>query len=403
MDTTPQAVSPRQLAWLRDELPRWQAHGLVTAEDAALILGQYRAVRRAGLARLMLYLGAAFVGVGLIWLVAANLDQFPPIGRFLVVTAFWLGVTALAEVLGSRSRPGRGPRHDPGNGPASPVVGAARGLAGLAFGAVVVQAAQSLQVPAYEPALVGVWGLGALLYAYAVRGVAPLLVGLAAALVWLVWHVAENDGGALGIVLTVMVAAAAAAGVAVLHDRFGPAEFAAPWRELGAVTALCALFAAAVPDLTGDGLGPDLGTWAALALGVVLALVAAGLAWGEARLEPLVALAIAGVAAGLVLWDPGTRAGDRVGVEDWLQAGVSITAYVGAATWTAVLGIQRSSQRLTYLALAALVVFTTFQSFAVFARIIEGAWLFVVLGLVFLGSGYLFDRARRELTEAVAA
>jgi hypothetical protein len=48
-------------------------------------------------------------------------------------------------------------------------------------------------------------------------------------------------------------------------------------------------------------------------------------------------------------------------------------------------------------------VFTTFQSFAVFAQIIEGAWLFVVLGLVFLGSGYLFDRARRELTEAVAA
>ena len=67
------------------------------------------------------------------------------------------------------------------------------------------------------------------------------------------------------------------------------------------------------------------------------------------------------------------------------------------------LGIRRSSDRLTYLALAALVVFTTFQSFAVFAQIIEGAWLFVVLGLVFLGSGYLFDRARRELAEAVAA
>jgi hypothetical protein len=68
-----------------------------------------------------------------------------------------------------------------------------------------------------------------------------------------------------------------------------------------------------------------------------------------------------------------------------------------------VLGIRRSSDWLTYLALAALVVFTTFQSFAVFAQIIQGAWLFVVLGLVFLGSGYLFDRARRELAEAVAA
>jgi uncharacterized membrane protein len=395
MDTTRQSVSPRQLAWLRDELPRWQAQGLVTGEHAALILDQYRAVKRAGLARLMLYLGAAFVGVGVIWLVAANLDQFPPLGRFLVVTAFWLGATAVAEALGARAAPG--------HGSASPTTGAARGLAALAFGAVVFQAAQSLQVPAYEPALVGVWAAGALLYAYAVRGVAPLLVGLVAAVVWLLWHVGENDGGALGIVLALTVAAAVAAGAAVLHDRFGPAEFAAPWREAGAVLALSGLFAAAVPDVTAGGLRPDRLSWLALALGVGFALAAAGLARGEARLEPLVALAIALVSAGLVLWDPGTRVDDRVGVEDWLHAGVRITAYVAAATCVAVLGIQRSSPRLTYLALAALVVFTTFQSFAVFARIIEGAWLFVVLGLVFLGSGYLFDRARRELTEAVAA
>ena len=46
----------------------------------------------------------------------------------------------------------------------------------------------------------------------------------------------------------------------------------------------------------------------------------------------------------------------------------------------------------------ALVVFTTFQSFAVFAAIIQGAWLFVVLGLVFLGTGFLFDRARRGIS-----
>jgi uncharacterized membrane protein len=396
MDATPQPVSPRQLAWLRDELPRWQAQGLVSGEHAAAILDQYRAVKRAGLARLMLYLGAAFVGVGLIWLVAANLDRFPPIGRFLVVTALWLGVTAAAEVLASRSTPA-------GHGHGSPLVGAARGLAALAFGAVVFQAAQSLQVPAYEPALVGVWGLGALLYAYAVRGVAPLLVGLVASVVWLLWHVGENGGSGLGIVLALMVAAAVAAGAAVLHERFGPAQFAAPWRELGAALGLVGLFAAAVPYVTSADFDPDPGSWAALVVGVVLALVAAGLARGEARLEPLVALAIGLVAAGLVLWDPGTAAGDPVGLEDWLHAGVSITAYVGAATWVAVLGIRRSSDRLTYLALAALVVFTTFQSFAVFAQIIEGAWLFLVLGVVFLGSGYLFDRARRELTEAVAA
>ena len=51
----------------------------------------------------------------------------------------------------------------------------------------------------------------------------------------------------------------------------------------------------------------------------------------------------------------------------------------------------------TALATAALVVFTTFQSFAVFARIVTGAWLFLLLGVVFLATGVLFDRARRGI------
>ena len=71
------------------------------------------------------------------------------------------------------------------------------------------------------------------------------------------------------------------------------------------------------------------------------------------------------------------------------------------AVGVAVLGTLRDSWQLTATATAALVVFTTFQSFAVFAQIIEGAWLFVVLGLVFLGTGVLFDRARRRLAAAL--
>jgi len=47
--------------------------------------------------------------------------------------------------------------------------------------------------------------------------------------------------------------------------------------------------------------------------------------------------------------------------------------------------------------MAALVLFTAVQSFAVFAPIVTGAALFLVLGVIFLGSGYLFDRGRRHL------
>ena len=251
----------------------------------------------------MLYLGAAFVGVGLIWLVAANLDQFPPFGRFLVVTALWLGVTAVAEVLASRRRPGHG-RPAAGRCRPRPLrPGVRRG--GLPGGAVPAG-------PRVRAALVGVWGLGALLYAYAVRGVAPLLVGLVASLVWFLWHVGENGGSGLGVVLALLVAAAVAAGVAVLHDRFGPAEFAAPWREVGRGPGdWPACSPPAVPYVHRRRLRPDPGSWVALVVGVAAALVAAGLARGEARLEPLVALAVGWSRPASWSWDPGTDPGTR--------------------------------------------------------------------------------------------
>jgi K+ transporter len=74
-----------------------------------------------------------------------------------------------------------------------------------------------------------------------------------------------------------------------------------------------------------------------------------------------------------------------------------VTAYVALAIAVAVLGTLTDSRRLVAMATVALVVFTTFQSFAVFAQVIQGAWLFVVLGLVFATTGLGFDRARREL------
>ena len=97
-----------QLGWLRRELDDWQAAGIVDADQAAAISGRYRTVaqtRRFSLGRLLLALGALFVGVGLIWLVAANLDQLPPLLRFAVVAAFWLAFLVGGELLGPRLTP----------------------------------------------------------------------------------------------------------------------------------------------------------------------------------------------------------------------------------------------------------------------------------------------------------
>ncbi len=384
-------ATPAQLSWLTDQVADWQVDGVITTEQASTIVGRYRATRGFSLATLVLTLGAAFVGFGLIWLVAANLDALAPVWRFAVVAGFWLAITAGAEFLATRRAHG---------GPIpSPVVGAVRILAALAFGAVIFQAAQSLQVPAYEPKLVGFWGLGALVYAYVVRGHGPLVVGLAATTGWYIWQVPWEDPSGLGVVLAFLVAGIVAVSVAALQERWMP-DFDAPWRELGAALMLVGLFAAAIPELDDSNFGWTTSLIVGVALAGAIAAAALAFGCGRARLEPLAGLAVAGLAIVLVLWEAGNDP-DNVDFASWVHAGVAIVAYVAAAAGVAVLGVLRDSWRLTALATVALVIFVTFQSFAVFGQIIQGAWLFVFLGLVFLATGYGFDRARRRLAESL--
>src|SRR3712207_4167781 len=61
-----------QVSWLTAQLTAWQAEGLLDDVQAARISGRYHTDHRSPLARLLLTIGAAFVGVGLIWLVAAK-------------------------------------------------------------------------------------------------------------------------------------------------------------------------------------------------------------------------------------------------------------------------------------------------------------------------------------------
>lgn len=386
-------VAPGQLAWLENEVATWQTAGVVDASQAQAIRSRYVAVRRFSLTKLLLFIGGAFIGVGLLWLVATNLDGMSPWLRFAVVTSLWLGFVATAEVLAER----RAHRVPDGSDGASPVVGAFRLIAALTFGAVVFQAAQSLQVPAFEPTLVGVWGLGALLYAYAVGGVTPLLVGIAATTGWYVWEVFEAAEDGMAFVLPTLLAAVFAGAVAAIHAGRWRPVFAATWREASALLALLALFVAAFPFVDVDEF-----VWSApIVVGIVAALAAvAGSvvhSTGRARLEALAPLIALGAGVLLVLWEPPEPISGVVTSEGYAHAFISVAVYVVAAGWYAALGVLRDSTRLTFVATAALVLFTSVQSFAVFAPIITGATLFLVLGVIFLGSGYLFDRGRRRL------
>ena len=117
-------------------------------------------------------------------------------------------------------------------------------------------------------------------------------------------------------------------------------------------------------------------------------------------LEPVGAAVVLLVAFLLARWETGADA-SSVDAADWLHAAASVGAYVVLAVALLALGTLREHEALSWMAMTGLVVFTTFQSFAVFAPIVTGAWLFVVLGTVFLGTGFLADRARRELAQAL--
>ena len=389
-DPAVHAATPGQLHWLEGELAAWRAEGLLDDDTALAIRRRYVASRRVTLSRIVLTLGASFIGLGLIWLVASNLDEMSPLTRFLLMVVVWLGLVAAGEVLATR--------RDREGDVASPVVGALRLLAAAAFGAVVFQAAQSLQVPAYEPVLVAVWAAGALLFAYAVRGVAPLVLGVVLLAVWFVWEVASGGEGAFAVSTALATAGLGGAAVGVGHLVLGRPAFAAPWREAGAVLVLVGVFVAALPYAWGDAEGSG-ALWAGLGVAVGLAVLAVLRGDQVDRLE--VGLAFVGLAltAGLSLWRFDTDVLDTSNLPPgaWARAVLAVVAYVVVASGYAVLGGMRDTGRLTWLATTALVVFTTVQAFAVFAPVLSGAALFLALGVVVLLTGILADRGRRRL------
>ncbi len=400
-------VSVRTMRWLDEQLREWERDGLVTGTAAATIRSRYVAETKVKLLAIVTGLGVAFVAIGLIWLVAANLDGLPPLARLAAVAAVWLGLAAAAEVIRSER-----------------LTAVCRTLAAAAFGAVIFQAAQSLQVPAFEPALIGCWGLGALLYAYATRSLGAFAVGLAAGIGWFAWQIAETAHGIAETAIAVLCGAIVATAVAVAHagrlHRARP-EFATGWRLAGAGFALVGLFMAALPFGEPESGRSPWQPGVLWMLGIAAATAAAALMLagrstrtairGEdgrppaARLgwELLVLAVILALGTALVLWQPDSGALEnldpsRMTPQLWARTTTSILVFLAAAAWFAMLGTWRDAPSLTSVALIALVLFTTFQSFAVFAPIISGATLFLAVGAVMLATGLAAERVRRRLT-----
>ena len=327
-DVASRPVSRAQLDWLRRELPLWQAEGVLDADQGAAILGRYHATpdpeRRFSLARLLLSLGAVFVGVGLIWLVAANLDQLPR-----------CSASARRRHLAGPPRRRRGAPPPP---PVAPVP-RGRGRPSARRPRLRRRHVPGRPVPAgpgLRPALVGLWGAGALVQAYAVRATGPLLVGIAAGTGWFVWQTLLEPPSVLAGILCSGRARSS-------PRRSGPSTTAATTASPhpGVLSARCSRWprssrrrCPSSTPATSSGTSGWSAAWSSPGSRPPPRRPRAGLG----RLEPLGAVVVAPVSLGLVLWDAGADASDALTVADWAHAAVSVAAYAGLAVGIAALG-----------------------------------------------------------------
>ena len=283
--------------------------------------------------------------------------------------------------------------------------GPLRALAVAAYGATVFQAAQSLQVPAFEAALIAAWSIGGLAYAYAVSSAGALVLAVAAGVAWYGFTLSERVDDGTAIVLGLALPVPLLFAIAAAHARTSLAALGPPWRGLGALLGLAGLFLAAIPGVAGDAGLPAL-PLLMLAAGVVACAVVAARGDGDDRLEAAVAIGV-GVGALVLTAVAPAETADLFSEEGPRSAQVlftllGIVIFVAGAVAIAVLGIRRRSPRIADFAAAMLFAFVVLQSFGFLAPLASGSLLVIALGVVLVAGGVLVDRGRRRLREEVA-
>ncbi|RTR29410.1 DUF2157 domain-containing protein [Deinococcus radiophilus] len=349
---------------LREQLARWQAAGLLSAEQAAAIWNHEQqreghTPSRPPWAVTVSVIGALVLGLGLIALVAANWDGLSRTVRLVGLIALMLGSYAVGYRL--RDRPaGRWP----GTGAAFYLLG------GVLFGGLLAFLAQGLQLDIPLTALLLLWGAGLAALAYAVRlpaalhlalplgAVIPLLALYSDGLNWLLGlPPGVQNLWLMGLVGGLFLAAAG------WHDRPAPSGQASH------------LTASHLTDAERHALGHPYAFWGPpLLLGAATALLYHGLLPSDALWQGqdasaayLLIQGLAGVLALSVAY-LGQQM-ERRAVINWGLLGV------GAS----VLGIY----------------------FSLFSRLLNISLVLIGAGILLLALGYLLERARRRLSEGL--
>lgn len=397
----------RFVSRLRREVEEWQQDGTISAEQGRAILARYpadsvgyeAARRRQGLVIGLSILGAVLVGLGVITFFAANWDEIPrsvKLGALIagVVLSYGAGFF-LWQRLGYAA------------------VGITLVLLGcIIYGAGVHLIGQIYHVPVDHPNLTAFWFLGVLPLAYVTRSKPVMFLAIVLFLVaagfrlpsWLA-EVYDADAVVLAAVLYLALAVLlyAIGKAKSLFDEWEP--IGGLFRAIGLVVGFGALYLLTFHDLIDEGgwiNGVDYRYWSLTYAASVIAVVTmAGLEWWRIRRGDASVVGPFEIAT-VVLLLTASHVLVRIPV-DWepLYPIVINALFALSALGLMVSGYLQGREGRVNLALALIALFVISRYFEYSTTLFDRSLVFVGAGVILLAGGFLLERGRRRMLDAM--
>jgi uncharacterized membrane protein len=422
---------PKHLDWLKQEVARWRADGLVDDALAARILARYPAPAERNWGRIVFSaIGAVLVGLGVILFFAYNWQQLPKAAKLALVIGGLAAAHGSALALARRPDAGRG------------LVEGLHVLGTMLFGAGIWLVAQIYHIDEHYPNAFLVWSIAALAMAWAMPSVvqallalflvsfwagvelfdfrtpvhgAPLLVVLGILpLAWwrrspallfctlaVLFAVTAFAAGAIHAkavmpLLFLMGAAALAGGAAAPGTAFPAA--AGPLRSVGLLVVLGCSYLLSFKDLVGmlhkvDFSKPGIVIYFAAA-GLALAGAAALLARGRSRLDAYRGWQLGLAALGVAIVLAGMFALDRGG--GWLTLISFNVIVLGFAVLLILEGSAQLRPKLVGVGCLLFAMIAIGRYADLFTSLLVRAAVFVALGVTLFLVGNFYARSRRR-------
>ena len=400
----------RFLQRLRREVEAWEQAGTITAEQGQAILARYPAAdslpgvaarKRQALVLGLSILGAALVGLGIITFFAANWDDIPKSVRLAVLVAGVALSYGAGYYLWQRA------------GYAG--VGVALVLLGcIIFGAGVHLVGQVYHVPVHHPNLTLFWFLGVLHLAYATRSrpvtfLAIVLFLVAAGFRLAHWLGQVSDEEAfLWITAAYLPLGALLYAIGRAKEPFDEWEpMGGLFRAIGLLTVFGALYVLTFHELHENGGGVD-GleyrywslTYGAAAISVALLGATEWLRIRRGGLSPVESAELVVIVALLAA----SHVAVRVPVEwDALYTVVFNALFALSVLGLMVSGYLQEREGRVNLSLGLIALFVISRYFEYSPSLFDRSLVFVGAGVILLAGGFLLERGRRKMLDAMRA